>query len=38
MLTPAGVVKICDFGIARVQHAAGQSRLTGSAIAMGRSS
>jgi eukaryotic-like serine/threonine-protein kinase len=38
ILTPTGVVKICDFGIARLQHAAGQSRLTGSAEAVGSSS
>jgi serine/threonine-protein kinase len=37
IVTPAGVVKICDFGIARLQHAVGQSRLTGSAVAMGSS-
>ena len=33
--TPSGVVKVCDFGIARLQDAAGQARLTSTAIAMG---
>jgi serine/threonine-protein kinase len=28
ILTPAGVVKVCDFGIARMLHAAGQATLT----------
>ena len=37
IVIPAGVVKVCDFGIARLQHAVGQSRLTGSAVAMGSS-
>jgi serine/threonine-protein kinase len=37
IVTPAGVVKICDFGIARLQDAAELSRLTGPAIAMGSS-
>jgi eukaryotic-like serine/threonine-protein kinase len=35
IVTPAGVVKVCDFGIALLQHAVGQSRLTGSAVALG---
>src|SRR5918993_1550154 len=35
IVTSAGVVKVCDFGIARLQHAVGQSRLTGSAVALG---
>jgi serine/threonine protein kinase len=38
ILTPSGVVKICDFGIARLQDAAGTSRLTGTAVAVGSSS
>ncbi len=36
--TSAGVVKICDFGIAHLQHASGQARLTGTAVAMGSTS
>ncbi|GIF53224.1 serine/threonine protein kinase [Asanoa ferruginea] len=36
--TPAGVVKVCDFGIARLAQAAGQARLTGTAVAMGSTS
>jgi serine/threonine protein kinase len=36
--TPAGVVKVCDFGIARLAHAAAQARLTGTAVAMGSTS
>lgn len=35
IVTPAGVVKICDFGIARLQGGAGQARLTGTTIAVG---
>jgi serine/threonine-protein kinase len=35
IVTPTGVVKVCDFGIARLQHASGQARLTGTAVAMG---
>lgn len=37
MLTPAGVVKICDFGIARLHHAAAHATLTSPAIVMGTS-
>ncbi|GIF67513.1 hypothetical protein Ais01nite_55480 [Asanoa ishikariensis] len=36
--TTDGVVKICDFGIAHLQHASDQARLTGTAIAMGSTS
>jgi serine/threonine-protein kinase len=36
--TSDGVVKICDFGIAHLQHAPGQARLTGTAVAMGSTS
>ncbi|MDG4826491.1 serine/threonine-protein kinase [Asanoa sp. WMMD1127] len=36
--TPAGVVKICDFGIAHLRQSAGEARLTGDAIAMGSTS
>jgi serine/threonine-protein kinase len=36
--TSAGVVKICDFGIAHLQHASAQARLTGTAVAMGSTS
>ncbi|SNT59033.1 serine/threonine protein kinase [Asanoa hainanensis] len=36
--THAGVVKICDFGIAHLQHVSGQARLTSTAIAMGSTS
>jgi serine/threonine-protein kinase len=35
ILTPAGLVKICDFGIARMLHAAGQATLTGATDAVG---
>jgi serine/threonine-protein kinase len=35
LLTPTGVVKICDFGIARLQDAAGQANLTGMGGALG---
>jgi serine/threonine-protein kinase len=35
IVTSAGVAKICDFGIARLQHAAGQATLTGTATAIG---
>jgi eukaryotic-like serine/threonine-protein kinase len=35
IVTPAGLVKICDFGIARMVHAASQASLTASAVAMG---
>jgi serine/threonine-protein kinase len=38
IVTPTGVVKICDFGIARLQTVAGQIGLTPSAAAMGTSS
>jgi serine/threonine-protein kinase len=38
ILTPAGIVKICDFGIARLHIATGQASLTGTAEAMGSSS
>jgi eukaryotic-like serine/threonine-protein kinase len=38
ILTPSGVLKICDFGIARLQDAAGASRLTGPAVVVGSSS
>jgi eukaryotic-like serine/threonine-protein kinase len=38
IITPAGVVKICDFGIARLQSATDQASLTRSAEAMGSSS
>ncbi|WP_328421573.1 protein kinase [Micromonospora sp. NBC_00389] len=34
ILTPTGVVKICDFGIARLPHA-GQNTLTGAATVLG---
>ncbi|HET8658014.1 MAG TPA: protein kinase [Micromonosporaceae bacterium] len=37
MLTPAGVVKICDFGIARALKGATDTSLTGAAFAMGSS-
>jgi hypothetical protein len=37
IVTTAGVVKICDFGIARLQHAAGLPYLTGAATAIGTS-
>jgi len=35
MLTPAGVVKICDFGIAQALMGAAETTLTGSTFAMG---
>jgi hypothetical protein len=38
LVTPSGVVKICDFGIARLPYAPGQARLTGTAVAMGSTS
>ncbi|HET8682817.1 MAG TPA: protein kinase [Micromonosporaceae bacterium] len=37
MLTPTGVVKICDFGIARALQGAADTSLTGTAFAMGSS-
>jgi len=37
MLAPAGVVKICDFGIARALKGATDTSLTGAAFAMGSS-
>lgn len=37
ILTPSGVVKICDFGIARLQHAVGLAKLTGTATILGTS-
>jgi eukaryotic-like serine/threonine-protein kinase len=37
ILGPTGVVKICDFGIARLLYATGHTSLTGPAVAMGSS-
>jgi eukaryotic-like serine/threonine-protein kinase len=34
-LTPVGVVKICDFGVARLLDPAAQGNLTGSSVALG---
>ena len=36
MLTPAGTVKVCDFGIARIQHTT-QDQRTGQAVVVGTS-
>ncbi|MEU9739914.1 serine/threonine-protein kinase [Micromonospora chersina] len=38
IVTPAGTVKICDFGIARLPRLAGQNTLTGPATKLGTSS
>ena len=38
LVTPGGVVKICDFGIARMLGVAGQASLTGETDAMGTAS
>ena len=35
LVSPAGVVKVCDFGIARLQRAAGQAALTGAGSVVG---
>jgi serine/threonine-protein kinase len=35
LVSPAGVVKVCDFGIARLQRAAGQAALTGTGAVVG---
>lgn len=35
ILTPTGVVKICDFGVARLLDTAAQANLTGTSMAMG---
>ncbi|WP_157756967.1 protein kinase [Plantactinospora sp. KBS50] len=35
IVTPTGLVKICDFGLARLEQADGEADLTGSAVALG---
>jgi eukaryotic-like serine/threonine-protein kinase len=35
LVSPTGVVKVCDFGVARLQRAAGQAALTGTGAVVG---